>query len=55
MIEGLLGRKIGMTQVFSAGGEAIPVTVIEVGRALSRRSATRSVMATRRFRLASAK
>lgn len=31
MIEGLLGRKIGMTQVFSAAGEAIPVTVIELG------------------------
>jgi large subunit ribosomal protein L3 len=31
MIEGLLGRKIGMTQVFSPTGEAIPVTVIEVG------------------------
>ena len=31
MIEGLLGRKIGMTQVFSAAGEAIPVTVIEIG------------------------
>ncbi|HNP72114.1 MAG TPA: 50S ribosomal protein L3 [Kouleothrix sp.] len=30
-MEGLLGRKIGMTQVFSAAGEAIPVTVIEVG------------------------
>ena len=31
MIEGLLGRKIGMTQVFSSAGEAIPVTVIELG------------------------
>lgn len=31
MIEGLLGRKIGMTQVFSPTGEAIPVTVIEAG------------------------
>ncbi len=31
MIEGLLGRKIGMTQVFTAVGEAIAVTVIEVG------------------------
>lgn len=31
MIEGLLGRKIGMTQIFSAVGEAIPVTVIELG------------------------
>lgn len=31
MIEGLLGRKIGMTQVFSQAGEAIPVTVVELG------------------------
>lgn len=31
MIEGLLGRKIGMTQVFSPTGQVIPVTVIEVG------------------------
>jgi large subunit ribosomal protein L3 len=31
MIEGLLGRKIGMTQVFTDFGEAIAVTVIEVG------------------------
>ena len=29
MIEGLLGRKIGMTQVFGATGEVIPVTVLE--------------------------
>lgn len=31
MIEGLLGRKIGMTQVFGTRGEVIPVTVLEVG------------------------
>ncbi len=31
VIQGLLGRKIGMTQVFGATGEVIPVTVIEVG------------------------
>jgi large subunit ribosomal protein L3 len=31
VIEGLLGRKIGMTQVFGPTGEAIPVTVLEVG------------------------
>jgi len=30
-IHGLLGRKIGMTTVFNARGEAIPVTVIEAG------------------------
>jgi large subunit ribosomal protein L3 len=27
---GLLGRKLGMTRVFSADGQAVPVTVIEV-------------------------
>lgn len=31
MIEGLMGRKIGMTQVFDETGAVIPVTVIEVG------------------------
>ena len=27
----ILGKKVGMTQVFDAQGEAIPVTVIEAG------------------------
>jgi len=31
MIHGLLGRKIGMTQIFSETGERIPVTVVQVG------------------------
>lgn len=31
MIEGLLGRKIGMTQIFRPNGEVVPVTVIELG------------------------
>jgi large subunit ribosomal protein L3 len=31
MVDALLGRKIGMTQVFNEAGEAIPVTVLEVG------------------------
>lgn len=31
MIHGLLGRKIGMTQIFTETGERIPVTVVEVG------------------------
>lgn len=30
-VNGLLGRKIGMTQIFTAEGKAVPVTVIEVG------------------------
>ena len=31
MLEGLIGRKIGMTQLFSEDGEVIPVTAIEAG------------------------
>jgi large subunit ribosomal protein L3 len=31
MAVGLLGRKVGTTQIFEATGEAIPVTVIEAG------------------------
>jgi large subunit ribosomal protein L3 len=31
MLQGLIGRKVGMTQVFSAEGEVIPVTAIEAG------------------------
>ncbi|MBI4378982.1 MAG: 50S ribosomal protein L3 [Nitrospinae bacterium] len=31
MINGLLGRKIGMTQIFNEDGTVIPVTVIEAG------------------------
>ena len=31
MIHGILGRKMGMTQVFAADGNAHPVTVIEAG------------------------
>ena len=31
MIHGILGRKLGMTQVFAADGNAFPVTVIEAG------------------------
>lgn len=31
MVEAVMGRKIGMTQVFTETGEAIPVTVLEIG------------------------
>jgi len=31
MIDGILGKKLGMTQVFSATGEIVPVTVVEAG------------------------
>jgi len=31
-MNGLLGKKVGMTQVFSERGDCIPVTVIQVGK-----------------------
>jgi large subunit ribosomal protein L3 len=31
MVEGLIGKKIGMTQLFDAEGNAVPVTVIKAG------------------------
>ncbi len=30
-MKGLIGRKLGMTQIFTETGEAVPVTVIEAG------------------------
>ena len=31
MIKGILGRKVGMTQIYDEAGNAIPVTVVEAG------------------------
>ena len=31
MAIGLLGRKVGMTQIFDEAGKVVPVTVIEAG------------------------
>lgn len=31
MVNGLLGRKVGMTQIFAANGTVVPVTAIELG------------------------
>jgi large subunit ribosomal protein L3 len=31
MLKGLIGKKIGMTQIFDANGAAIPITLIEAG------------------------
>ena len=30
MTKGILGKKVGMTQVFADNGELVPVTVIDV-------------------------
>jgi large subunit ribosomal protein L3 len=31
MLKGLIGKKIGMTQIFDDDGAAVPVTLIEAG------------------------
>ena len=31
MVNGILGRKVGMTQIYNESGEVIPVTVIQAG------------------------
>ena len=31
MAKGILGRKVGMTQVYDDSGKAVPVTVIQAG------------------------
>ena len=31
MLNGMLGKKLGMTQIFTKEGEVIPVTVIKAG------------------------
>ena len=31
MAEGLLGKKVGMGQIFTEKGEVVPITVLEVG------------------------
>lgn len=31
MAKGILGKKLGMTQIFEADGRLIPVTVVEAG------------------------
>jgi len=31
MLKGILGKKIGMTQIFTENGQRVPVTVVEVG------------------------
>lgn len=43
MIQGILGRKVGMTQLFAADGSVVPVTVVEAGPCvvIQRKSADR--------------
>lgn len=36
MQKALIGKKIGMTQIFDANGNVVPVTVVEAGPLLCR-------------------
>ncbi len=45
MISGLIGKKLGMTQIFNAAGKVVPITVLQVvHHALSHRSKQKTVM-----------
>ena len=35
MEKAIIGKKVGMTQIFDSNGKVVPVTVIEAGPALS--------------------
>lgn len=42
-MEGLLGKKLGMTQIYSAEGNAVPVTVVQAGPCLVVQRRTREL------------
>jgi len=50
---GLIGKKLGMTQVFTAAGELVPVTVIQAGPCTVVQTKALTAMATRRSKSAS--
>ncbi|MBI5193154.1 MAG: 50S ribosomal protein L3 [Nitrospirae bacterium] len=43
MVNGLIGKKVGMTQIYAADGKVIPVTVVEAGpcRIVTKKTKTR--------------
>ena len=51
MTKGILGRKIGMTQVFAENGDLIPVTVIEAAPNVVLQKKQLKWMATNRYNL----
>ena len=50
MAIGLVGRKSGMTRIFTEDGTSIPVTVIEAGPNRITQVKTKTATATRRYR-----
>ena len=53
MKKAIIGRKVGMTQIFTEEGKVIPVTVIEAGPVPSHRRRSLKRMATTLFSSAS--
>lgn len=52
MAKVILGKKLGMTQIFTEEGKVVPVTVVESGKMLFFRAKLLKLMATMPFRLA---
>ena len=51
-MRGLIGKKIGMTQVFNSEGQSVPVTVIEAGPCVVTQVKTQKMMVMKLFKLA---
>ena len=54
MQKAIIGKKIGMTQIFDEKGRVVPVTVVEAGPCVVTQKKTVKTTATMQFRLASA-
>lgn len=52
MKKGIIGKKIGMTQIFDEKGKVIPVTVVEAGPCVVTQKKTAETTATRPCRSA---
>jgi len=55
MSKGLIGKKIGMTQIYDDSGRAIPVTILEVGPCTVITKNIRERMGIKRFNWVMAK
>ncbi|GIS94815.1 MAG: hypothetical protein CM1200mP22_20520 [Dehalococcoidia bacterium] len=51
MLQGFLGKKIGMTQLFREDGRVVPVTFIEAGPCFVTQVKTKETDGTRQFSL----
>lgn len=50
MTKGILGRKIGMTQVFGENGDLIPVTVVEASQNVVLQKNLKRLMVTTQYK-----